>query len=332
MTTHRDLLQGVTLRSLTWLHEHLPHFRLPADFSDAGDHNMTLKPLGELARLGLSIRRASPPGGRAYQLASGLVDFAWGELRAGQVLYEASRAEPQASYPLEVYAAFPGAGLHHAGFEELTRFLSGTRAWAALELEPTRELAVLAGQRALGIAPRTDTEAAMRRTWLGHRPEPWMFEVLSGYALTHYVFHVTDWGGEPGRMPGEVGDHLDLWLPAWLDCCLEEEQWDLSGELLAVAASLPRPPRLAEAWGALALAQEPSGALPETGHLADTGDTGDTAGKAAFRSRYHSTLVMAFAGSLAAARLGEEGTHGADTAGSVVTVGASDTAESEGIA
>ncbi|MGC0418212.1 DUF6895 family protein [Embleya sp. AB8] len=300
MSSHPDLLRRVALRSLTWLDEHRDGFRLPDDVIDAGNHNTTLKPVGELARLGVSIRRANRPGSRAYDLADGLLDFAWRQTRAGDVLFTLSRAQPQATYPLEIYASFAAAGLRHPEFEDLTRFLSATRAWQALELEPTRELAVLGAQRLLGLAPRpNDVERTMRRTWLGTRPEPWMFEVRSGYALTHYVFHVTDWGEVPERLPDDIRAYLDLWLPAWLDCCLDEEQWDLSGELLAVAASLPEPASLPDAWQRLAPAQEPSGALPEVGHPPGTDQD-------PFLYRYHSTLVLAFAASLAAARLGTE--------------------------
>jgi hypothetical protein len=293
-----DLLRRVALRSLAWVHEHREEFALPADVTDADNHNASLKPLGELARLALSIRRATVPGSRAHDLADDLLDFAWRGTGAGDVLFAVARAQPQATHPLEIYAAFADAGLRHRGFEDLTRFLASTRAWNALEMEPTRELAVLGARRVVGAAPHAgDVERAMRRTWLGNRPEPWAFEVRCGYALTHYVFHVTDWGDAPDRLPEDVCAYLGLWLPAWLDCCLEEGQWDLAGELLAVAASLPAAPALHDAWRTLALAQEPSGALAEVDRAAEIDED-------PFLRRYHSTLVLAFAASLAAARLG----------------------------
>ncbi|WP_269857026.1 DUF6895 family protein [Streptomyces sp. RPT161] len=312
MTAHPGLLHQVGSRSLSWLYQHLQFFRLPTDVVGAADHHTTLKPLGELARIALSVRRASPPGSPSYDFASGLLDFAWRECREGQVLFDVLRAHPMVTHPLEIYAVFAQGGLRHPEFEALARTLSATRAWTALELEPTRVLAVHEAQRVLGIAPRPDVvESAMGRTWLGGRPEPWAFEVRSGYALTHYVFHVTGWGEAPGRLPGDVSAYLDRWLPAWLDCCLEEEQWDLAGELLAVAASLPQAPTLEEAWQALALAQEPSGALPEVG------DASAMAGDY-FRLRYHSTLVAAFAASLAVARLATHTTAVPANSGSTV--------------
>lgn len=82
------------------------------------------------------------------------------------------------------------------------------------------------------------------------------------------VFHITDWGNAPHRMPDDVAGYLGTWLPAWIDGCFENGQWDLGGELLAVAACLPDPPPVALVetwWPVLAAVQDGTGAVPETG-------------------------------------------------------------------
>jgi hypothetical protein len=138
---------------------------------------------------------------------------------------------------------------------------------------------------------------ALRATWLGGLPEPWTFEAASGYTLTHVVFHLTDWGADPSRVPDDVAAYLGSWLPAWLDSCMEDDQWDLACELLAVAASLPSPPHpelLEGAWSALAAAQDAGGGLPEVG----PGARGRTV-RRDFTNCYHSTLMAAFAAALA---------------------------------
>jgi hypothetical protein len=293
--------------ALSWLETHRDRFRLPADVTEAGvDHNVTLKPLGELAQLSLSIARVTPAGGAAHTAARGLLDFAWQETRQGQLYLELARAEPHATHPVEMYAPFAQAGLRHPAFEDFAGFMAGTRSWTATEQEPTRLLSVLRAEERLGLrrtaAFADAAETAVRRTWLGGLPEPWAFERRSGYALTHHVFHITDWGAHRAGLPHGVGRYLTHWLPAWLDSCLEEERWDLAGELLAVQACLPPevPDEAAadadEPWARYAAAQSPTGAYAEIGPAPRQDDD------AAFRACYHATLVAAFAAALAVHR------------------------------
>ncbi|WP_242578095.1 hypothetical protein [Streptomyces sp. MST-110588] len=221
-----------------------------------------------------------------------------------------------------MYAAFAEAGLRHDRFETFLRATVTTRAWRLTEREPTRTLAVLLAERRLALPPHCDREAAQARTWLGGLAEPWAFTTSAGYAATHHVFHLTNWGAEPRALAAAVRDHLALWLPAWLDCTVAAGHWDLTGELLAVAAMLPVPPAspapyvlpgVAQAWRALAAAQRPDGAVPEVAEIKGTVDSPETVyvpetvdapepdeAEHTFRTCYHSTLVTAFAATLAA--------------------------------
>ncbi|MFC4009920.1 DUF6895 family protein [Nonomuraea purpurea] len=45
-----------------------------------------------------------------------------------------------------------------------------------------------------------DMEKVTERTWLGRSPEPWLLDRFHAYALTHTVFHLTNWGLEPARL------------------------------------------------------------------------------------------------------------------------------------
>lgn len=295
-------LDRISHAALSWLHRHTADFRLPEDVTHPRiDRNVTLKPLGELAQLGVSTLRASAPGSEQHRLSREMLDFAWEQTARGELFLTLVRGEPHATYPMEIYGSFAEAGLRHEGFEEYARFMAGTRSWRLTEHDPTRKLALLNVLRRLHVpVPDGVTADAMGRTWLGGLAEPWAFEIHAGYALTHYVFHVANWGGTPHRLPADVSEYLTLWLPAWLDSCIEHGHWDLTGELLAVAASLPDPAAVpvAEAWRAYATAQDPKGgAIAETGPPPDE-ETADT-----FLACYHSTLVGAFAAVLAAARL-----------------------------
>ncbi|MBP0457154.1 DUF6895 family protein [Streptomyces montanisoli] len=296
--TSPGAVRAVGEAALGWIQDHRADFRLGEDALDpAGDVNRTWKPLGELAQVSLSVRRATGPGDRLHDTADGLLRYAWTLTGKGAFFHDVLRLEPFSTYALEIYAAFAAAGMRHAPFEELAATMAGTRGWRLTEQQPNRRLGVLNSERRVGLPQHRSPERALRATWLGGLPEPWTFETASGYTLTHVVFHLTDWGGDASRVPGDIASYLGLWLPAWLDSCAEDDQWDLLAELLAVAAALPEPPPpalLHGAWSALAAAQDTGGGLPETG----PGRHGRTE-RRGFADCYHSTLMAAFAAALA---------------------------------
>ncbi|MFD9422473.1 MULTISPECIES: DUF6895 family protein [unclassified Streptomyces] len=307
-----SVLPRVLRRALGWADAHRSGFVLPQDVLEPHTKvNDTLKPLGELAQLCTTIRRSTAPDTPEHGTSGELIAFAWEQVHDGDLLLELLRGEPFAAYPYEIYAAFAGYGLRHEGFERLAGTLSSTRGWAHTEQHANRELGLINSERRVGAAPHTDPGPVLARTWLGGLSEPWMFEGPSGYALTHTVFHITDWCCVPERMPADIDAYLRAWLPPWVDGCLESMQWDLTGELLAVAAALPGPPPSAlldAAWPALAAAQAPGGAVPETGppvspEDAPPGGAGPGPDPYPFLACYHSTLVTAFAAALCLKRL-----------------------------
>ncbi|MCF3964269.1 DUF6895 family protein [Streptomyces fuscigenes] len=291
-------VREVGAAALRWTWENREHFRLGEDaLAEHGDVNRTWKPLGELAQVCVSVRRALPESDPLHATASDLLRHAWRLTESGAFFHELQRLEPFGTYALEVYAAFASAGLRHPGFEELAATAAATRGWRLTEQQPNRRLGLLNSERRVGLAPHRPVAEALRATWLGGLPEPWTFEAASGYTLTHVVFHLTDWGGDAAGVPDDVAAYLGLWLPAWLDSCLEDDQWDLACELLAVAAALPAPPPgdlFAAAFRALAAGQDARGALPEIG----PGTRGRPV-RRAFPDCYHSTLMAAFAAALA---------------------------------
>jgi hypothetical protein len=302
-------VRGIATSALGWVVENRSGFTLGEDaFDTAADVNLSWKPLGELAQVCVCVRRSTDSADPLHRTASGLLDFAWRQTRGGALFLELARLEPFGTYPLEVYAAFAAAGLRHAPFEDFAAPMVRTRGWRVTEQQPNRRLGLLNSERRGGFAPHGSVHGTLRGTWLGGLPEPWTFERASGYALTHTVFHLTDWGGDVDAVPEDVASYLGQWLPAWLDSCLADEQWDLACELLAVAASLPLPPGdpVADgAWHLLAQAQDSAGALPEIG----PGPQGRPVHRT-FPTCYHSTLMAVFAAALTLGR-----TRQADPAG-----------------
>ncbi|MFI8166307.1 DUF6895 family protein [Streptomyces sp. NPDC085931] len=296
MSAQAREVRALARAALAWVSAHRADFALGEDALAAdGQVDRSWKPLGELAQVCATVTRRTPPGDPLHTRAADLLAFAWRQTGEGDLFLRLQRLEPFATYPLEVYAALAAAGYRHPGYEAATATVARTRGWRHTEQEPTRRLGLLMAEGQGGIHRDEPREGALRRTWLGGLPEPWTFERSAGYALTHVVFHLTDWGRADGGVPGDLTDYLAHWLPPWIDTCLDARMWDLACELLAVAASVPGLPGGTvpdDAWERIAAARDPSGALPEEGEAGDPG--------ACFAHHYHSTLMAAFAAALTA--------------------------------
>jgi hypothetical protein len=191
------------------------------------------------------------------------------------------------SLVLETYSPFVRAGYRHPRLEALLTHLAGLRAATAPEMVPDRALGLINSRRLLGVPEPAHKAELVARTWLGVTPEPWAADLLSLYAMTHTVFHLTDWGACPDGLPPELQDYLHAWLPAWLEVYVE---------MLIVDLCLTEPDHPAAAWESLRSAQQPDGLIPaEPGRPVEPGAK-------AFRAHYHSTVVGAIAGTLGLAR------------------------------
>ncbi|MFE2228582.1 DUF6895 family protein [Streptomyces kronopolitis] len=292
------LLHAVGDRALTWLDNNRERFRLaPGDFADNATVTERLKPIGELGLNMQVLFREGVAGSRQKARAGQLLDFAWRELLdGGNVLARLQHDEPLSPVPLEIYATFHELGRRHPGLEETLAISRRTTTWTTLEMVPNRRLGVLNAERKLGLAPSSDFDEAMARTWLGQLPEPWTVQLHIAYDITHTVFHLTNWGEAPDRIPPAVAEYLTRYLPAWLEDWADLEHWDLLGELLVVDACLPRPALDAELWERYAAAQSPGGAMP-IHHRMPQGDPAQV-----FDQVHHPTLVAAFASAMATSR------------------------------
>ncbi|WP_333770565.1 DUF6895 family protein [Streptomyces sp. IBSBF 2435] len=315
-----ELLDGVVGGALRWLGSVRQAFRLPADVATDADPNTTLKPLGELAEL-MQVIQALHPLAPVREAAAELFGLAWKETRGGELFVELVRGEPVATYPVELYGVFARAGLRHPGAEELIGATTSLRRWRVPREDPTRTLNVLNAERRIGLPPHTDFDAVLASTGLGQRPEPWALDRKAAYGITHDVFHTTDWGRTPGRLPGPQAEYLRLWLPAWTETWSEERLWDLVGEFLALSACLPGAPYDPAAWRRFAANRTADGAVPEAGGPPPPGATPGEV----FTACYHSTLVAAFAATLARAAPPAPGARAGRPPGAALPEGAAPT-------
>ncbi|GES30152.1 hypothetical protein AB0G60_24730 [Streptomyces angustmyceticus] len=315
------LLDSLVHGSLGWLEEARDFFRLPPDVTTDADPNLTLKPLGELAEL-TQLIGVLHPREEFRRTARGLFAFAWNETRDGELFAELIRGEPFATYPVELYGVFAQAGLRHAEADALVDTTTRLRGWRVAREDHTRTLGVLNAERRIGLRQHADFGAVLALTGLGGLPEPWALDRKAAYGVTHDVFHLTDWGRNRQRLSPELAGYLRLWLPSWLENWLEEQLWDLAGELLAVTACLPQAPYPARAWQRLAGARAADGSVPEIGAAPSSGDRAE-----AFTACYHSTLVTAFAATLA--RIASDEAEAGRPAGDTAMAGGRTPCESE---
>lgn len=297
--TDLRLPHQVAARALDWLERHREHFR-PRVGRHTPDSQVKerFKPLGELAVTGRICLREGVAGSRTARQIRRLLDFAWRDaLDGGALLAWMCADEPFSPIPVEVYAFFREAGYVHPGVERHARLVCRTASWQAVEAVPHRRLGIAGTEARAGLLPGTDAALAARRTWLGQLPEPWTAGYHHAYAVTHTVFHLTNWGERPASLPDDIAGYLTLWLPAWIDEWAGHQHWDLLGELLVTDACLPEPAALGSAvWERYAAAQNPDGAMPVQRAM-PTGDPEDV-----FDLVHHPTLVAVFASTMAASR------------------------------
>lgn len=293
------LLHHVGERALDWLNAHREHFRLTDDdLSTPRSTVERLKPIGELAVNMRVLAREGVAGSRQHEQSARLLDFAWRDLLdGGNVLARLQSDEPVSPVPLEVYATFHELGHRHPGIEDGVRLARSTACWRALEMQPSRRLGLLGAERRIGLAPSGDWDEAVAATWLGRMPEPWTVQLHTAYDITHAVFHLTNWGEAPDRIPAAIADYLTAYLPAWLDDWADLGHWDLLGELLVVDACLPSPTLDAGVWERYAAAQSGSGAMPMRQGMPRSDDPAEV-----FDIVHHPTLVAAFASAMAVSR------------------------------
>lgn len=292
------LLHRVGDRALAWLDAHREHFRLTdADLATGRGIVERLKPVGELAVNMRVLAREGVAGSRQHEISVRLLDHVWRDLLdGGNLLAELQRQEPLSPVPLEIYASLHELGHRHPELESAIDTARSTASWRALEMAPNRRLGLLNAERKIGLVPSGEPGQAFAATWLGRMPEPWTVQLHIAYDITHTVFHLTDWGAAPDRIPPETADYLARYLPAWTADWAELKHWDLLGELLVVDACLPRPALDAAIWERYAAAQAPDGAMPAQGAM-PPGDRDEV-----FDQVHHPTLVAAFASAMATSR------------------------------
>ncbi|WP_346780918.1 hypothetical protein [Streptomyces sp. SPB162] len=297
----------VSEKALGWLHEHHRRGALPEDIgTDITDPPGAYKALGEVALASSLVLREDVAGANGLRMSQEMLDHAWGQFDEGGLLYARLLRFPLMTDSLETYAHFVRGGHHHEPMRRLLEHVSALRSVRGVEHLPNRSLAVANATRVAGLGGTGragDWAELIGATWLANAPEPWLVDWITGYNMTHTVFHVTDWGRVPDDLPDDIGEYLAAWLPAWIDIWAEVGEWDLLGELMIVGSCLKEPYTDPAAWELMASIQHEDGLVPR-----DTAPVSDDI-EYRFADQQHTAVVAAIAGTLTVSRALDGSTH-----------------------
>ncbi|MFD5098336.1 DUF6895 family protein [Streptomyces albidochromogenes] len=286
----------IAAKALTWLHTRQEQHALPTHPCFEHDRSK-IKRLGETAFAASLVLREAVAGSHGLRLARDLLDYAWHQLGAGTVLHAHLLSHPLADDVVQIYAPFARSGYRHPPLDQLLAHTTSLRSVRAADIPPDQRLGYANAAEVCGFSPGgTDAEATAGTTWLSAEPEPWLIDYQAAYAMTHTVFHHTDWGGLPSRLPAGIAQYLTRWLPVWAEVWGEIGSWDLVAELAMTGSCLPTPLCSEPLWQRLAQLQHQDGLLPRNAQpVSDDPEE-------RFLQGHHPTVVAVAAGTLTVSR------------------------------
>lgn len=283
----------IRLELTGWIEAQTEQFSL-AHATDSMHALQLLKPLGELVLTCDVLIR-----GRAQdKFARKLMRWAWLQLDSGRAIHNLLLSRPDLIILSSIYASFHRNGFQRLETLELIKYLAKTAFAAAIQFPNWRRLDFEHALEALEIGQiRASSVANM---WCARRPEPWLIEHDSAYAMTHEVFYVTDFGRLPSRLSAKATEYISMWLPSWIHIFKLQQNFDLLAELLMVGCCLNESPPSDSAYADIADIVKETGFLPGPKNGGQNLQSGnDSNERMFFLSNYHTTLVGLMAADLA---------------------------------
>jgi hypothetical protein len=287
--------------ALSWLTENISFFDPPQEnevFDVAPEHILPGRARKAFGELGLALRLAQRvPELRAHGHVRALTD-AWLRMaRERQIFFDARRRVhlvPLMAVALAVLAALdaaPASALRALQSVLDRRFLDRNErsAWSQIDIKYYLD--------AVGLRHAfPDAATLFGISSLINPPALPHAQRMDLYAITHLVFHLSDFGARALCGPGtphlsDIRDYVALALAM----CLAERDFDLVGEFLATRICLQggADELSYHASEALAKAQQPSGFIPDLAWLRGLGtlEPGKERSEEEFFAVYHPTLV-----------------------------------------
>ena len=271
-------------RGTDWLLSAIDQFEIAG--SDGEEQIRLLKPISELILCCHLLR--SNIGETPF--TETVFRWAWSQTEGCAVFRRILAARPDMyQLSLPVYC-FRAAGFDVDSCLRVLAAVSRTRSFLRYENEEWVRVGAAYAYDKLGLRPMSRSD--FQGTWLHHRPEPWLINTSSIYALTHEVFYLTDFGRRMDLCDEQTLAYVNCWGPVWSDYFLKRRDFDVLGELLIVADCLGL------SWAShfrqeLLGAQRSDGAFPGPKRAGQQlAKPLDSPARTAFLGCYHTTLVV----------------------------------------
>ena len=212
-------------RSLQWLAVNRHEFAFTQD-TNWHEQIFLMKPFAEFV---LALRVLNRLG---HDVADH-VKWAWELTRNGDYLLDVLVARPDLASLAGLYASFHEFGYRNSRLRAWLTHLESMTSINAAESSLWSRIADKYNFQRLGLGEPPDQ--LMSQSWLESDPEPWTISDASAYSVTHEVFYITDFGCRADSLSVKATELLNLWLPVWVRCFADEQNWDIVGELLMVA-------------------------------------------------------------------------------------------------
>jgi hypothetical protein len=264
-----DAYRKIAENALNSINADLTKFRVHAEYPF--DLIARLKPIAELV-LASEIALSKQHDFDDLKVnAKEWIAHCWRELEEGAVLREAIETHSNFLLIAAMYLPFRRNGFPSQAVESAVRVkmesLGASQQYPSWVL-----LLMIRTLNTLGIDSPWKLEVCFRNTELYPLPQIRAVGGLPGYAFTHTVFFLTDFGKQPRELPEIHRQYLVLHLPLWLEHCERVQNYDLMAEMIMVARCTRIPDT--KDWSAVLLASREI---------------------ERFRNHYHSTLTALMA-------------------------------------
>ena len=296
----RDLLEG----SLSWLVANLRFFDLPSKEEDGAEVSISIdtkrKAFGELCLTLFLMSRLQARSCPEFGLIHRHIKEAISDPYFSHDMMNRPNLLP---FYLMVFLALRAAGENVCEQGQRLQRMVDFGLIDSIERTPWNQIDLRYYLDSADLEHRIADFGSLLRLSSARRPPPIShIRNIDVYALTHIIFHTTDFGRRsmeevwPGQRTRELERFVTLLLGVFLRC----RDWDLVSELLICCRCLGIEPKpmVALAWRGLGEAQRAAGDVPglefQEG-LAAEGVDGRPAGLDRFRENYHPTMVTFFA-------------------------------------
>lgn len=247
---------------------------------------LLIKPIGEFVLIMELLKR----WGIKREIAKDNLRWAWDEFGQGKLFYNILKKRPELIILSSIYPAFFKSGFNNEEAFNLIKHLLKLKGCHGYDLPMWRRLDLELTKVNLGL--RSFDKKVLSQTYFGNFPEPWLISNNFAYAITHEVFYITDFGTEKNNLPKEFQDYLKLWIPSWIEIFIEDQNWDITAELIMIGFCIGIKDDLDKYIYKLASQQQPDGIIPSPkGGGEFLMEKRDSNRRKRFLKNYHTSLV-----------------------------------------